>query len=233
MPNPLHRTSHWRRFRFHYMALLVILVDQAVKFAVKFNLMENRPVRVIGDVFKLHYIENRGAAFGLTVADISQGIGVELTEDTAKLILSLFSLGAVVAIVYFLRRSMQHRSPLPYCVALILGGAVGNIIDRVFYGVWFHGINSYGEGLMHGRVVDMFFLDLGKFNVLGQQYELWPVFNVADAAISVGIVAIIFFQGYFLKVHRRNIIKAGLDPETDPVLMRHTRRKRTPEGAAS
>jgi signal peptidase II len=229
MPSNSILRTHLSRFRFYYVALLVILVDQAVKFAVKFNMLENESINVVGDTFKIHHIENRGAAFGLTVADIGNSLGVELSEDSAKLILTMFSLLAVVGIVYFLRKSSRHRSPLPYLVALILGGALGNIVDRVFYGTWFHGINSYSEGLLHGRVVDMFFLDLGKFELLGNQMELWPVFNVADAAISIGIVSIIFLQGYFLRVHRRNVIKAGLDPDEDPVLIRM---KPKPKGEA-
>lgn len=218
--------SHLDKFRYFYVALLVILLDQGVKFAVKFNMLENQSVQVIGDTFKIHYIENNGAAFGLTVGDIFNSIGIELAPVAAKLILTLFSLMAVILIVYFLRRTSRHRSPLPFFVALILGGALGNIVDRVFYGVWFQGVNGYDGGLLEGQVVDMFFVDLGTLNILGMQVELWPVFNVADAAICLGIVTILLLQGYFLRIHRRNVIRHGLDPELDPVLMRNQGRKK-------
>jgi signal peptidase II len=80
-----------------------------------------------------------------------------------------------------------------------LGGALGNIVDRVFYGAWFAGMNNYDAALLHGRVVDMFHLDLGSFRIFGSTLELLPVFNLADAAITVGIVAILLFQRKFLK----------------------------------
>jgi signal peptidase II len=140
---------------------------------------------------------------------------------------------AVILIVYFLRRTSGHRSALPWLVALILGGAIGNIIDRVFYGVWFEGINSYHGNLLEGRVVDMFFLDLGTFHLFGMQLELWPVFNIADASILSGILCILFFQGHFLKTHRRNLVRDGLDPELDPIIIRQEGKKKMPADTAS
>ena len=90
---------------------------------------------------------------------------------------------------------------MPFFLALILGGAVGNIIDRVFYGVWFSGMNWYEGGLFHGRVVDMFYLDFYEGEIWGMNVNLLPVFNIADLAISIGIITVIVFQRRFFRRH--------------------------------
>lgn len=156
-------------------------------------------VKVFGDVFSINYIENKGAAFGLTVADIGEKLGWAISEDTAKLVLTLFSIFAIVVIVYMLRQVRTHGTALPLCLSLILGGAVGNIIDRVFYGVWFAGVNDYDGGLLHGRVVDMFYLDVYHGQLFGTEVNLLPVFNIADAAITIGILMILAFQRRFFR----------------------------------
>lgn len=195
------------RYRYFLVAGVVVLVDQAIKIATKFTMIPYENIAVIGDTVNINFIENKGAAFGLTVADLLQRIGVDVEDDTAKLALTMFSLLAVMLIAYFLQVVRHARSSLPYFLALILGGAVGNIIDRVFYGVWFSGINDYEGGLLHGRVVDMFYVNLVHGKFLGMDLNLLPVFNVADLAIAIGIVAIIIFQRRFFR-------KSG---ESDPV----------------
>lgn len=189
----------WTEYKFFWVAFFVVLIDQVVKFLVKYNMNPYDEIPLIGDTFSVNFIENKGAAFGLTVADISASIGLNLTEETAKLILTLFSICAVTVIIYLLRQVRLHRSGLPWSLALILGGAIGNIVDRVFYGVWFAGINDYDGGLLHGRVVDMFYLDVYHGQVWGFDLNLWPVFNIADVAIAVGIVAILIFQRRFFR----------------------------------
>ncbi len=167
-------------------------------------------IPVIGDLFKIHFIENKGAAFGLTVGHLLSAVGISVSPETSKLILSLFSIVAVIAIGYVLYKMSSHKSPLPFFVALIFGGAMGNIIDRTFYGVIFESINSYEGGLFHGRVVDMFYFDIWRGYLPGwipfaggTWYSLWPIFNIADSAISVGIVVILFFQGKFFKMDEK------------------------------
>ena len=189
-------------------AFLVILVDQVVKLVVKFSMHPYQEIKVIGEFARINFIENKGAAFGLTIADLMAKIGIELSDETAKLVLTLFSILAVVVIIYLLQLVKDTRSSLPYFLAMILGGAVGNIIDRVFYGVWFAGINDYEGGLLHGRVVDMIYINLihGKF--LGIELNLLPVINIADAAITMGIIAIIIFQRRYFKLG-----KAATDAE--------------------
>ncbi|MEM7040955.1 MAG: signal peptidase II, partial [Bacteroidota bacterium] len=167
--NPGSPSSPWRRlfsdYKFYWAAFVVVMIDQIVKLAVKFNMQLYDEVKVIGETFSINFIENKGAAFGLTIADLGEKIGIPISEETAKLILTLFSIFAVIVIIYLLRQVKDFKSPLPWFLALILGGAVGNIVDRVFYGVWFAGINNYEGGLLHGRVVDMFYLDFyqGEF----------------------------------------------------------------------
>ena len=186
-------------------------MDQLSKLYVKLNFEYREAVPVIGDLFKLQFIENKGAAFGLTVSKLVNSLGGNMSDETGKLILTLFSIVAVAVIGVVVYRLAQHRSPLPLFVALIFGGALGNIIDRTFYGLWFADINNYSGGLFHGRVVDFFYLDIWEGEIanwvplLGGTYtSLWPIFNVADAAISIGIVAILLFQGRFFKMDEKS-----------------------------
>jgi signal peptidase II len=198
-----------RTVKFFLIALGIVALDQTVKLLVKLNMSIGDSIPVIGDFFRIYFIENKGAAFGLTVTHLAGGLGIEMSEETGKLILSLFSLAAVVAIGVVLYRLADHQSPLPYFVAMIFGGAIGNIVDRTFYGLWFSSINEYEGGLLHGRVVDMFFFDLWDGQIpawvplIGGDYTSTPIFNIADSAISVGIVIILIFQGRFFRMDEK------------------------------
>ncbi len=185
------------------MALAIVVLDQLVKLVVKLNMHIGQEIHVIGDFLKIHFIENPGAAFGMTVTSLFESI-TPVSETTGKLVLTIFSIVLVGFIAYFLHSVRTYRTPLPWFTALILGGAIGNIIDRVFYGVWFAAINDYEGGLLHGRVVDMFYFDIWAGTLPGwlplwggQYYAFWPIFNVADSAISIGIVAVLLFQRKF------------------------------------
>lgn len=191
-----------KSYRYFWLAFGVVLVDQLVKLAVKFNMQPGEDLPVAGEVLRINFIENKGAAFGLTMADVFGKVGVEMTEETAKLLLTLFSIVAVMVIVYLLHQIRHHKSRMPFFLALILGGAVGNIIDRVFYGVWFAGMNWYEGGLFEGRVVDMFYVDVYQGTLFGIDLNLFPVFNLADLAISIGIVAVILFQRRYMRKHQ-------------------------------
>jgi signal peptidase II len=191
-------------YKFFWVAFFVILLDQIVKLLVKFTMHPYEEIKVIGSVVRINFIENKGAAFGLTIADLLSKVGVPMQEESAKLALTLFSIFAVVVIIYLLQQVRHSNSALPYFLALILGGAVGNILDRVFYGVWFAGINDYEGGLLHGRVVDMFYINLVHGKFWGMDLDLLPVFNIADASIGIGIFAILFFQRQFLKFGKAN-----------------------------
>lgn len=198
--------------KYFLVALAVIVVDQVTKLIVKLNMTygEIGQIKLLGDFFKLHFIENEGAAFGLRISDMVAGLGGNMSDETGKLILTLFSIAAVFAIGYVLYRLADHRSPLPWFVALIFGGAMGNIIDRTFYGIFFSDINTYTGGLFHGRVVDMFYFDIWRGQVAdwipifgGSYTSLWPIFNIADSAISIGIVVILIFQGKYFKMDEK------------------------------
>ena len=172
---------------------LVLFIDQAVKIWIKTNMTMGQEFRILGDWFIIHYTENNGMAFGL-----------EFGGEFGKLALSLFRIAAVGGIGYglhYLIRHKYHRG-LILNVALIFAGALGNIIDSVFYGV----IWKYA-GLFHGRVVDMLYFPILE-GVFPQWVPIWggedyiffrPVFNIADAAISVGVVLIMIFQSHYFK----------------------------------
>jgi len=172
---------------------LVLLADQALKTWIKTNMYVGQEFRIIGDWFIIHFTENNGMAFGM-----------EFGGEFGKLALSLFRIAAVAGIgygLYYLIRHKYHRG-LIMNVALIFAGALGNIIDSVIYG------NIYGYApLFHGRVVDMFYFPIleGIFPSWvpiwgGEDYIFFrPVFNIADAAISVGVIAILIFQKNYFK----------------------------------
>ena len=176
-----------------FTAALIVLLDQIIKIWVRKHMYLGEEIHFLGDRGMLHYTENNGMAFGM-----------ELGGELGKLVLTLFRIVAVCGIVYalvFLIKHKYHRG-LVMMVALILAGALGNIIDSTFYGV----IYNYA-GVFHGRVVDMFYFPLlsGVFpNWVpiwgGQDYIFFrPVFNLADAAISVGVIMILINQQRYFK----------------------------------
>lgn len=188
--------------KFLGLAVLVIGIDQAVKLLVKLNMDYYEALPDPEGFFKIYFIENQGAAFGVTLSKLFGG----LDDTTAKLLLTIFSLVLVTFIGVYLYRVRNYRTGLPWAVALILAGALGNIIDRVFYGAWFAEINNYEGGLLHGRVVDMFYFDFGRLDfpefLGGGSMEMFPVFNVADTAITTGILMILVFQKRFFAPER-------------------------------
>jgi signal peptidase II len=174
-------------------ALLIIIADQAIKLWVHSHMYQGEEIKFFGDHGMLHYTENNGMAFGM-----------ELGGDWGKLALTLFRIVAVIGIGYgiiYLIKHKYHRG-LIMNGALILAGAVGNIIDSTFYGVVFH----YAP-VLHGRVIDMFYFPLLSGN-FPKWFPLWggedfvffrPVFNLADASISVGVILILIFQKHYFK----------------------------------
>lgn len=175
------------------LIFFVLLADQVSKTWIKTNMYLGQEFRIFGDWFIIHFTENNGMAFGL-----------EFGGEFGKLALSLFRIIAVGGIAYALHYMIKrkyHRG-LILNVALIFAGALGNIIDSVFYGL----IYKY-ETLFHGRVVDMLYFPIinGTFPAWfpiwgGEHFEFFrPVFNLADAAISVGVITIFIFQKTYFK----------------------------------
>lgn len=169
------------------IALGIIFLDQATKIYVKgfyLPLLDLRipgmypgeSIPVLGDFFKITFTENPGMAFGFDPG------------SNFKLWISLFSLFAGIGLVIYLYVIRQKSFSLRIAIALILGGAVGNLIDRMFYGIIF----DYAP-LFYGRVVDFFDFDFFNFTILGRSYERWPIFNIADAAVSIGVLILMFF----------------------------------------
>lgn len=186
---------------------LILLADQWLKIWVKTNMYLSQEFPVFGNWFYIHFTENRGMAFGM-----------EFGGDWGKLALSLFRIVAVCGIGYYLFK-LPKTSPkgLKISIALIFAGAVGNIIDSAFYGLIFN--ESFNQiatflpaeggyaSFLHGWVVDMFWFPLLEGNfpswlpIWGGEHFLFfrPVFNIADASISVGISLIFLFQKTFFK----------------------------------
>jgi signal peptidase II len=194
------------------LILLIVIADQALKIWVKtsFYMWEER--RVIGEWFRLHFIENEGMAWGWQLGE--GGFG--------KIALTLFRLVAVGFGVYYIRRIIKEKYHTGFivCAALIFAGALGNLIDSMFYGMIFENSDPYTRnlaqifpdkgyaGFLHGKVVDMFYFPIIRDAHFpswvpvwgGEEFEFFrPVFNLADASISVGVIAIIIFQKKFLK----------------------------------
>ncbi|MBS1523970.1 MAG: lipoprotein signal peptidase [Bacteroidetes bacterium] len=175
------------------VAFLIILVDQIIKIWVLKHMYLQEEIHFLGSRGMLHYTENNGMAFGM-----------EFGGALGKLALTLFRIGAVVGICWglvYLIKHKYHRG-LIMNVAMIFAGALGNIIDSTFYGVLF----QHGQ-LFHGRVVDMFYFPLisGNFPSWvpvwgGQDFVFFrPVFNLADASISVGVILILIYQKHYFK----------------------------------
>ncbi len=179
-------------------------------------------ISVLGDWLKLHYILNEVMAFG-----------IRFGYEYGKLGLTLFRLVAMVFIAIYLYRmaKKQLHSGLLWCIALILGGAIGNVVDSTFYGVWLNNANPNAvTPWFHGKVVDMFYLDIWEGYVAdwvplwgGEKIALWPIFNVADAAIFVGVALILIFQRrFFAKAAEVKLVEAeaslDLEEEALPAL---------------
>lgn len=195
--------------------LLVIIADQALKIYIKTNFVYSHEINIFGDWFKLHFIENEGMAFGMKLSQAAVG----------KLVLTLFRLVAVVFGFFLLKQVVKkgYSRGAIICGALILAGALGNLIDSIFYGMIFTESSfhvaklvPWGQGygtLFHGKVVDMLYFPLYQ-GVLPDWVPFWggkyfeffePVFNIADAAISVGVLVLVFFQKRL--VHKK-LVKA-------------------------
>ncbi|MDV3310648.1 MAG: lipoprotein signal peptidase [Cyclobacteriaceae bacterium] len=183
--------------RYFLLALFVIIVDQTSKLLVHHNMYLHQEINVIGDWFRLHYLLNPGMAFGF-----------KWNTEFGKLALTVFRIVAMFAIGYYLYRMSKRRvhPGFLWCMGLILGGAVGNVIDSTFYGVL---LNNHLPGSptpwFHGQVIDMLFFPLFEFvwpewvPFVGGDYFLFfsPVFNIADSAIFIGVVIILVMQKKF------------------------------------
>ena len=209
------------------VVLFILILDQCVKIWIKTSFEYSDPsISLIGDWFKLNYVENQGMAFGATL-----GGGI-----WGKLILSIFRIVAIGAIFYYILKQIKKQAPLEFLIVigLILAGATGNLIDSMFYdfifevdpcisfnqlkgsGNWVtcddygfaHEVEMRNTGFLFGNVVDMF-----QFDAYWPEWVPWlgggsvfpAIWNVADGAISVGIILILIRQKkYFPKEEENN-----------------------------
>ena len=139
-------------------------------------------IPIIGNFFQLTFIENPGMAFGYDPG------------NKLKLYVSLFSLIASAALIVYIYLARKQSVSLRISLAFILGGAVGNLIDRMFYGVLF----GYAP-LFYGRVVDFLDFDFFHFTLFGRTFERFPIFNIADASVTVGVIILILFYKHHQK----------------------------------
>jgi signal peptidase II len=191
------------------VVFIVLLIDQALKIWIKTNMTLGQEFHVAGNWFIIHFTENNGMAFGMQFAG---GYG--------KLALSLFRIFAVGFLVWYIVHLSRKKTSFGVilCFSLILAGAIGNIIDSALYGILFSESTYFdvarflpAEGgyssFLHGKVVDMFYFPIIVGNYPswvpfwgGQDFEFFrPVFNVADSAITTGVLSLLVFQRNFFQ----------------------------------
>lgn len=170
-----------------YLTISVIFVDQLSKFYIKGisipflnisfdGMYYGESLSVLGDFFKITFIENPGMAFGFNPG------------SDFKLLISIFSLLASIGLLVYLFIVRNKSLSLRIALAMILGGAIGNLIDRTFYGI----IYKYAPAF-YGKVVDFFDFDFFNFAIFGRSYDRWPIFNIADASVTIGVLILILF----------------------------------------
>ncbi len=193
------------------LILLIVLADQALKIYIKTHFYINEHHNVLGEWFRLHFVENEGMAYGW-----------KFGGDGGKMLLTLFRLGAVIFGVFYLRQiiAKKYNRGFIICAALIFSGALGNLLDSMFYGLIFEesvpGSMAVAKifpehgyaGFLHGKVVDMLYFPIIRDAHFpnwvpiwgGEEFEFFrPIFNLADAAISTGVIALLVFQKRFFK----------------------------------
>jgi len=194
------------------IVLLILIIDQTLKFYIKLNFHWGEWYGILGNSLRLHFLENRGMAWGMELP---------LLGDLAKPMLTIFRMVAAVAIIYYIRLMIKREAHLGFIItlAMILAGALGNILDSMFYGIIFSEsipgsrtvATLFPEGggyaaFLHGHVVDMFYCPMIRFDwpawvpfgLAGKEFEFFsPVFNVADSCITTGVFSILIFQNKF------------------------------------
>ncbi len=205
---------------------LIVIADQALKIYVKTHFHAGESHAIMGDWFRLYFIENEGMAYGW-----------KFGGEWGKLLLTLFRLAAVIFGVFYLRKIVQKKYHPGFivCAALIFSGALGNLIDSMFYGLIFQDSSMFSynvakifpphgyAGFLHGKVVDMLYFPIIRNTHFptwipfwgGEDFEFFrPIFNISDAAISVGIITILVFQKRFFKSNNQKITSKSVETAT-------------------
>jgi len=176
-----------------FITLLVVIADQVTKLMVKGIKIESLGINLkgmpygsskplIGEIVKITFIENPGMAFGIDVGP--------------KMFLTIFTIIASLFIFFYIFKHRKDGILIRLSLALILAGAIGNLIDRTFYGV----IYNYAP-LFNGKVVDFMQVEFWDFTILGRTYTTWPIWNIADASVSAGFLIILFFHNRIFKTN--------------------------------
>jgi signal peptidase II len=204
-----------KKSRVVLVILLILVVDQLVKFYIKTKFYLGEEHSIFGSWFRIHFVENEGMAWGWKLGE---------NGSWGKIALTVFRLVAVVFGVYYIGQVIRkkYHNGFIVCVAMIFAGAVGNLIDSLFYGIIFDNSDPIRQNLakvfpegggyasfLHGKVVDMLYFPIIETHwpkwvpyVGGDYFEFFsPVFNIADASISVGLIIILVFQNRFFKKH--------------------------------
>ncbi|HET7117670.1 MAG TPA: lipoprotein signal peptidase [Hanamia sp.] len=203
----------------------IVIADQVLKIYIKTHYHAGESHPVLGNWFQLYFIENEGMAYGW-----------KFGGEWGKMVLTLFRLGAVIFGIFYIRKIIEKKYHKGFiiCVALIFAGALGNLIDSMFYGLIFEksSMETYNiakmfpahgyAGFLHGNVVDMLY-----FPIIHTQLPSWipvwggnnfdffsPIFNLADASISTGIIAIFVFQKYFFKSNTSKTNQQSIETKT-------------------
>lgn len=186
-------------YRYFLLAFMVIVLDQTSKMLVFNNMLLHEEINVIGDWFRIHYLLNPGMAFG-----------IKWESEFGKLALTLFRIVAMFGISWYLLKMAERNmhTGFLWCMGLILGGAVGNVIDSTFYGVLLGNAPADAPTpWFHGQVIDMLYFPIFEFvwpdwvpYLGGKYFEFFsPVFNIADSSIFLGVVTILIMQKKFFK----------------------------------
>lgn len=204
----------------------IVILDQVIKVYVKTHFFVGESVHVFGDWFQIYFIENEGMAYGW-----------KFGGEWGKIALTVFRMGAVIFGVYFIRKIIREKMHPWFiiCVGLIFAGALGNLIDSLFYGLIFEYSDPYMQnvasifpahgyaGFLHGNVVDMLYFPIIDTHLPswvpiwgGQDFIFFrPIFNLADASISTGIIAILVFQKKFFKKEEKKQLGTNANPQQD------------------
>ena len=217
-----------------FIIALIIIVDQVLKIWIKTTYPTGHVTNVIGSKFQLYFVENSGMAWGWKFGD-----------EIGKIVLTLFRLAAVIFGTWYLGRVVRHKYHKGFivCAALIYSGALGNLIDSMFYGMFFdkgmhydpsikdfigysgiaafstHGYSTF----LHGSVVDMLYFPIVRSTfpqwlpfMGGKEFEFFsPIFNIADASISVGVITLLLFQTRFFKRYRNTPVHSTVETSTE------------------
>lgn len=209
-----------------FVSFFIVIVDQATKLLVKgfsipflhftySGMYEGEKIPIIGNFFRITFIENPGMAFGF-----DPGINF-------KLWISIFSLAASVGLIIYIYFVRNQRLSLRLALAFILGGAAGNLIDRMFYGVFY----GYAP-VFYGRVVDFLDVDFFDFSIFGRSYDRWPIFNIADAAVTIGVlILIIFYKKNAEEDQKIEPAEVTLNDVTDTGINNNSTEEETPDSS--